>query len=274
MKFDDVISVCASKDIETWKISSKHIIKFINSLSYTVIVPDDQINLFRSASPSQYNVVGENKYTKVLLPILIQHVGSNYRRINWYIQQFLKLYALNDIGENNIALIWDADTVPLRQIKFEDHGKIVFYKGDEYHAPYFNTINNLLNLEKRNNHSYIAQCFPCKGKWIKEMINLIESNGTNWDQSIINSIDFREESGFSEFETLGTFIEANFINEIQISNQKWTRYGNSLIGSISNLKFFSKLLSVRYVFISFENWDKPFSSYKRILNRLFKEVFK
>ena len=75
------------------------------------------------------------------------------------------------------------------------------------------------------------------------MINLIESNGTNWDQSIINSIDFREESGFSEFETLGTFIEANFINEIQISNQKWTRYGNSLIGSISNLKFFSKLLS-------------------------------
>lgn len=265
MRFDKVISVCASKDIEVWRVSSTQIIEKIKSKKYIVIVPSNEINLFRSASPCEYEVVDENKYTTKFLPSLKIHEGISKSSIGWYIQQILKLSALREIGEDEIALIWDADTVPLKEIEFEKNGKIIFYKGSEYHKPYFDTIKKLLNYEKENNYSYIAQCMPCKGWWIKSFIEAIEKNGTKWEQAIINSIDFSQASSFSEYETLGTYIEHNFIFQIEITRQRWQRYGNGIIGAPENLRYFSKILSKRYDFVSFEAWDKPYSFYKKAL---------
>ena len=265
MRFDKVISVCEKKDIEVWKVASEQLIKKIKSKKYIVIVPQSEIRLFRSASPSEYEVVDENKYTTNFLHRLEIHKKSSKSNIGWYIQQFIKLSALSEFGEDEIALIWDADTVPLKNIEFEKDGKIVFYKGKEYHKPYFETIKKILNLEKQNNYSYIAQCMPCKGKWIKSLIETIEASGNEWQEAIINSIDFSQASSFSEYETLGTFIEHNFIDEIKITDQTWQRYGNGLIGGPANLRYFSKILSRKYDFVSFEKWDKPYSYYKKYL---------
>lgn len=268
MVFDKVISVCASKDIEVWRIASAQIIEKIKGKKYIVIVPSSEINLFISASPSEYEVVDERKYTSKFLPALKVYEGISKSSIGWYMQQFLKLSALGEIGEDEIALIWDADTVPLKEIEFEKNGRIIFYKGAEYHKPYFDTIKNLLNYEKRNKYSYIAQCIPCKGLWIKSFIEAIEKNETQWEKQIINSIDFSQASGFSEYETLGTYIEHNFFEQIEITNRRWHRYGNGIIGAPANLRYFSKLLSKRYDFVSFEAWDKPYSFYKMRLNSI------
>lgn len=263
MIFDKVISTCSSKDLEVWRVSSPKIIEKIKSKKYIVIVPQSEISLFQSASPSQYEVVDENKYTKNFLYRLESNEKISKSSISWYIQQFLKLSALSEIDEDEIALIWDADTVPLKEIEFEKNGRIIFYKGHEYHKPYFETIKKLLNCGKQNNYSYIAQCIPCKGRWIKSLIEKFEKNGAQWEQAIINSIDFSQKSSFSEYETLGTFIENNFFDEIQITDQRWQRYGNGIIGAPSNLRYFSKILSTRYDFVSFEAWDNPYSYYKK-----------
>lgn len=263
MRFDKVISVCAKKDIEVWKVASAQIIRKINSNKYIVIVPSSQISLFQSASPSEYEVIDENRYTEKFLPRLLVHGDNSKSSIAWYIQQFLKLSELSEIGEDEIALIWDADTIPLREIEFKKNGRIVLYKGSEYHEPYFETIRKLLNCEKQNNYSYIAQCIPCKGRWIKSLIGSIEKSGTPWQIAILNSIDFSKASSFSEYETLGTFIENNFCDEIEITNRRWQRYGNGLIGGPKNLRYFSKIFAIRYDFMSFEAWDKPYSYYKK-----------
>lgn len=270
MRFDKVISVCEKKDIEVWKVASEQLIKRIKSKKYIVIVPRSEIGLFRSASPSEYEVVDEKEYTTNFLHRLEIHEKISKSTIGWYIQQFIKLSALSEIDEEEIALIWDADTVPLKNIEFEEDGKIVFYKGNEYHKPYFETIKKILNLEKKNNYSYIAQCMPCKGRWIKSLIEAIEESGSEWQEVIINSIDFGQASSFSEYETLGAFIEHHFIDEIEITDQTWHRYGNGLIGSPFNLRYFSKILSKKYDFISFEKWDKPYSYYKKHLKIILK----
>ena len=85
---------------------------------------------------------------------------------------------------------------------------------------------------------------------------------------LIELIDFKQSSGFSEYETLGTFAVKNFNEEIEISDniKNWYRYGNSLIGSSDDFKYFKNKLSKKYDFISFESWDtRKFSFIKKFV---------
>lgn len=257
MKFENVITPCHSKDIKVWKVASKNIIKFIDSENYTVIVPKKDLSLFKKNSPSEYKILSEEIYTPKFINNLLDKSIKSKTKVSWYIQQFLKFSALEEISDDKFALIWDADTVPLKKLTFEKNNKIAFYKGYEFHKPYFDHINNLLGLKKNNNFSYIAQCMPVKGKWFKEFIKSIENkNHKNWQNAMIQTINFEELNAFSEYEMIGTFVEKNFSNEIEILDNNWHRYGKSIIGSVNNLKYFDKLLALRYDFISFEHWDK------------------
>ena len=257
MKFENVITPCHSKDIKVWKVASKNIIKFIDSEKYTVIVPKKDLSLFKKNSPAEYKILSEEFYTPKFINNLLDKTEKSKTKVSWYIQQFLKFSALEEISDDKFGLIWDADTIPLKKLTFEKNNKIAFYKGYEFHKPYFDHINNLLGLKKNNNFSYIAQCMPVKGKWFKELIKLIEiKNHKNWQNAIIETINFEELSAFGDYEVIGTFVEKNFSNEIEILDNNWQRYGKSMIGSVNKLKYFDKLLALRYDFISFEHWDK------------------
>jgi hypothetical protein len=202
--------------------------------------------------------------------LLDKYVKSNIK-VGWYIQQFLKFSALEEISDDKFALIWEADTIPLKKLTFEKNNKTVFYKGNEFHKPYFDHISTLLGFKKNNNFSYIAQCMPVKGKWFKELIKSIENkNHKNWQDAIIETINFKENSAFSEYETIGTFVEKKFSNEIEISDNNWQRYGKSIIGSVNNFKYFDKILALKYDFISFEKWDK--FSFKSFIKVIFNEI--
>ena len=54
---DLVVSVCATKDLQTWSVASLAIPKYIDSASYVVIVPEHAIKLFReNTSNNQLNL--------------------------------------------------------------------------------------------------------------------------------------------------------------------------------------------------------------------------
>ena len=257
MKFENIISPCHEKHLSVWKKASKNIIKHIDSENYTVIVPEKDLIIFKKNSPSEYKVVSEEKYKPAFISNLISKSYKSKTNINWYLQQFLKLSALEEISNDKFGLIWEADTVPLKKLTFEKKNKIIFYKSTEFHKPYFENIETLLKIKKNNNHSFIAQCMPVKGSWFKDLIKFIEEkNKKKWQDAIIESIKFEQTTAFADYEMIGTYIKENYSDEINIVNNKWYRNGNSLIGSIDNLKYFSKLLSLRYDFISFEEWDK------------------
>lgn len=173
-------------------------------------------------------------------------------------QQFIKIAALKNIKKDNINIIWDADTIPLKKIIFLKSKKVLFYKGDNYlHKPYFDLIKKTFPLEKKTNQSFISQNMPCKGQWINAFFNyFIKTHKVSWEIFFINNINFKEQSGFSEYETLGNFFYEKFGKYIKFLENNWLRRGYLEINSLKKFYFVKDRLSKKYDYIAFEKWDK------------------
>jgi hypothetical protein len=259
-KIDQVICVCCQRDAEVWKIASKYIIKNIDSKSYKVIVPENEANFFKKISHEPFEVLSESIYKKrfgsEIKKRLSKKISTQY---GWYLQQFIKLAAAEHYDSDKIILIWDADTIPLKNLVFINNlGQLNYYKAIEYHKPYFETIKRLLQLTKKVKFSFIAQCFVFKTSWLHEFLYEIEKiHGKSWDIALLDSINFEEGNSFSEYETLGTFISQRYADEINFLNDEWLRLGNSKIGHpvFLNQKMIERKL-YQYDFICFEKWDR------------------
>ncbi len=278
----EVISVCKRPDAKTWAIAAPKIMQFISAQNYKVIVPDYEVEFFKSVSPPTYQVLPETNYIENWQLLLAKHVppllGNSY---GWYLQQFIKLAAAADAPPNSKMLIWDADTVPLVPLKFANRdGKLNYYIGEENHLPYFETIEKLLHLKKQVRFSFIAQCFPVNSSWVKELFSAIQDvSGQSWQHALVSSFDMRLQSQFSEYETLGTFLTHRHPEEIVFSQNKWERLGNSLIKNSNNLNAIKyKNILADLDFISFEKWDSNpptiFSKLKKKLRAVYKKISK
>jgi hypothetical protein len=192
------------------------------------------------------------------------------------LQQFIKIEAAKNIKKDDIFVIWDADTIPLKKIIFYKSKKILFYKGlQPKHKPYFDLIEKTFLYDKNLKYSLIAQCMAFKGAWIKSFYNyFIKKYKVNWKIFYINNINFREQSGFSEFETLGNFFYKNFKNDIKFLKNNWCLLGYSEIRSLKNFQFQKKKLSKKYFFISFEKWDNQMFQFKRFFQKIFYFLYK
>lgn len=257
---DELISVCCLKDIETWGITSRFITKNISANRCKVIVPDHEMKAFAEISPSEFQIIGESKYTSQFRDRLRELLPQEKKdQFGWYLQQFIKLLAIKDNPASAIVAIWDADTAPIAPIHFVSaDGKIQYYKSTEHHQPYFETIQRIISLEKIVGFSFIAQCFPIKVSWLNEFCNEIESKfKMPWIDALISQIDFNEGNGFSEYETLGTFISHHYPDEVIFIDRPWWRLGNTLLNHVAFLSDKrAQELSASYDFISFEKWER------------------
>lgn len=258
-----VISVCSAKDLDTWIDAGKRIVQFIDANEYLIIVPDHEVGLFEKISGPPYRIVPESTYVgdlkdrlKNLLP------PENQDRIGWYLQQFIKITAAKDQTLNgnleDVVLIWDADTIPLKRLDFiNKSGKLIYYQGAEQHTPYFEFIGRAFGLKRENEFSFIAQCFPAKIAWIQEFCQQLESSaGVGWIEAVLMYLDHTQRAGFSEYESLGTFIWSRYRNEVVSISNLWERNGQKLLGKPSQLNEVEWLgLSLAYDYISFEAWD-------------------
>jgi hypothetical protein len=118
-----LISVCSVKDLEVWKVASKFIVRNIKSKNYIVIVPDNEVELFTKSTNKKFKVKPESLFIGKLKEILKERISiANQDRIGWYLQQFIKFSAIKKAiinnADNDVILIWDADTIPLKKIKF------------------------------------------------------------------------------------------------------------------------------------------------------------
>jgi len=271
-KINNIISVCKARDIDVWKISSVEILKNIQSDLYTLIVPKRDLKLFKKNTPKQYQIHSDDMYISKSIRILLKKKTKyNKKRFGWYLQQFIKIAASKNIKNDDIFVIWDADTIPLKKIIFYKSKKILFYRGLEpKHKPYFDLIKKTFLHDEKLNYSLITQCIAFKGAWIKSFFNyFIKKHKVNWKIFFINNINFQEQSGFSEYETLGNFFYKNFKNDIKFLKNNWCLLGYSEIGSLKNFQFQKKKLSKKYFFISFEKWDNKMFQFIRFFRRIF-----
>ncbi len=256
---DEVISVCSIKDIDVWTVAAKHIVQYISAKHYTVIVPDAQVQMFAAVTNAPYQVKPESLFVGNLREKIAQTLTpENQDRVGWYLQQFVKISAVLTHDDQDVVLIWDADTVPLKKLEFiNSRGKFIYYKGDEYRKSYFDFIERALGLKRTQNFSFIAQSLVLKVSWARELTNaLAQSAQLPWIDAVLSFLDKAEPAGFAEFETLGTWIWNHHHEEILISERPWYRNGLSLVGN--PLKLSQSLwsgLAKSYDFISFEGWD-------------------
>jgi FkbM family methyltransferase len=263
------ISVCHPRDIATWEVVARHMPRRIAARHHRVIVPDDAVPLFRDRSPAAFDVIGESRYAAGLAELIARHAPPDATpRTGWYLQQFLKLRALEDVPSDEVAVIWDADTVPLRRLSFvAADGRLVHWKSAEHHPPYFAAIERLLGMPKAVDHSFVAQCLAVRGRWMREFIAFVERrHGRPWLEAVVASIDFREPSGFSEYETLGTFVACTHPQEMVATNRPWLRPGRRRVGTARNVdRAWASPLLAGYDFAAFESWDEPYAAWTSLL---------
>ena len=210
---------------------------------------------------------------KKIKDLIIRRSNSDSagKRAGWYIQQFIKL-GYSKICKDDYYLLWDSDTVPVKRVElFDDAGIPYLDCKTEYHKPYFDTISQLFpGYEKQVEGSFIAEHMLINKQFMLDMINSIEQNtsleGEDYTEKIINAINPIEldSSGFSEFETYGTYVCKKYPNNYKIREWKSLRFGGFYFGGAKSLNDEErKWIAKRYDAISFEKGD--YTSFLKVL---------
>ena len=187
-------------------------------------------------------------------------MGLDGKRSGWYFQQFLKL-AYSRISKYPYYLIWDADTIPVRNITlFSEQGKPIFGMKEEYHKEYFTTIESLFGFSKCSEGSFISEHMIFKCEFVQEIIDEIEKmqniQGKYFWQKILHAVDGQllMHGAFSEYETYGTWVTMKYPEEYTECRFISNRYGKSIMGYPPDIKDLNRA-SKYYDAISFETWD-------------------
>jgi hypothetical protein len=254
VKIRKVVSVCALSDIKVWQLASGRILDHIEADTYELIVPRKDRRKFEKTTPARFGIKCDEDYIPDERRMVISDIlnSKGERSANWFIQQFLKISAILTEGDDDVVLIWDADTIPMKDLSFiSDDGVLSCYKSTEYHQDYFITLREILGIERLAQFSFIAQCLPVYAKWVKEMIIDIEKSAQGkWMETICNVVT-GPTSQFSEYETIGNYAQARYPEELAFNDKPWFR--NAAIGLRKDVTIekLEKLFST-YDFISLE----------------------
>jgi hypothetical protein len=210
--------------------------------------------------------------TLSLVRDLLEARGSDPRRAGWYFKQLLIFaYAAMPQAANHY-LVWDADTLPLHEMSFFDEGgRAVFDVAPVLHAPYFETLKNLVGIERQVDYSFISDHMMLEKKIVLALLDRIEGGQALAGESLARRAlaSISEEGlaggcGFSEYETYGNFAAARFPERFTTRTSSRTRMGSSFLGlPPSTAGLFA--LSRKY---SWANFESPMAADRELRRRL------
>jgi hypothetical protein len=196
------------------------------------------------------------------------------KNAGWYFQQFLKLQFAFIEPEEDFYLIWDADTIPLRPMRFFDSaGRMLLTKAVEYHVPYFETYRRLFNAEPNREFSFISQHMLVQKSIAREMLKKIEqpvAGKEPWAWRIMRSLpQIKDLHLFSEFETYGHYIKNHHPERVAFVEHSWWRFGSDMTGGKIPSERDLEKLARDFEFVSFEKASQGLRYLaKRILKRI------
>lgn len=281
--------------------------------SYTLIVPTLEKDLpklinnlkwyFKYLPIDSICVIGENKIKKLLpsnpqitffdekklidsnkLKQIISERTHNdaksINRVGWYIQQFVKMEYARYCSKN-YYLIWDSDTIPLKPVSMFNNNKPIFDCKTEYNKDYFATINQILpGYKKIIKGSFISEHMIINTNLMINLLDDIEKNnnikGSNFQEKILNAIpiDVLNKSGFSEFETFGTYVFTKYPGIYVQRKWRSMRFGAFFYNTNKTMEDHQiEWLSKYYDAISFEKSNKKSILYKLVSNKKFEFIF-
>jgi hypothetical protein len=151
------------------------------------------------------------------------------KRIGWYLQQLIKLYApfvIPDCLPN--CLIVDADVIFFKRVKFLDNGKFLFDKNHETHPPYFAHIKRLHPSfgPAFRNTSGIVNVMIVNKEILRELFQKVEDHHKQefWNV-FLDQVAPNEFSGASEYEIYFHYINKFHANKVILRPLRYSNFG-------------------------------------------------
>ncbi|OQB94693.1 MAG: hypothetical protein BWX81_02341 [Spirochaetes bacterium ADurb.Bin110] len=216
----------------------------------------------------------------------IQAHGGNGDRAGWYFKQLLLLAYATQPSPYRYYLVWDTDTIPVRPLSFFDEtSRVLMTTKKELHATYFRTMERLIGIGKVAHDSFIAEHMMFERPHVLRLLacimNHVSINDSENDahkescneffntlldapkffdaqkfiEAIISAIEPEEldASGFSEYETYGSFMYHTARERIALRELPSMRLGSSFFDRPPTTKQLFAL-SRHYYWASFEAW--------------------
>lgn len=256
----DIIICVGWNDITIVKKTVKYVRRYLEGRKIFLILNAYYFKNFPSSFLKEYRVelIDEDSLIPGVSYQQNRAFIETYRKgfpSGWYFQQFLKMGFANSEYARDYYLIWDADTLPLSKLVFEKDGKLLFTRKKEYHEEYFITIEKLFGLKKSKDYSFIAEHMLIKTEIMREIISKI-SNHTEepWPFHLLCQVRPEAKSGFSEFETYGTYVSHYYPDLYQSRTlNTWRNAGYVFGRTISDKQIQS--MEVDLDIVSLENWN-------------------
>ena len=273
-----IVTTCRAYDLAVLEIALPKLRANLPFKQLSVIAPDGDCEKMRRRLGAQVRLIPEDEF----IP------GMNIRELRrcaqfgfpknagWYFQQFLKLQFAFVEPADDFYLIWDADTIPLRPLRFFDAaGRMLLTKAAEYHAPYFETYRRLFRAEPNREFSCIAQHMLVQKSIAREMLGRIAPAAGNepWAWRIMEALPPRENLHlFSEFETYGHYVKNFHPERVAFVERSWRRWFDSDPGGgkIPNERDLNQLAH-DYEFVCFE---KTTRGWRYLAKHVLKKILK
>jgi hypothetical protein len=270
----DIIIPISQRDIKSFIQHKFFYEKYINYSNIVIIGSNKTEELLKKETSIIFINENELVEKKNINKFLNETKFITTIKDGWYEQQFLKM-AYARICQKKYYLVWDADTIPIKSFKMFKNNKPIFDMKTEHHIPYFNTMKKLIFGLKFANRSYISEHMMIKTEFMIDLLDTIEKNdkltGTFFWEKILTAIDINNisNSGFSEYETYGSFVDTKYPNYYIHRNWSSRRdLGYYFMNSNNLTKNDISWLSLDYYALSFEKWANfNKNNYKIIKNK-------
>lgn len=213
----EVVIPCVVTDLKVMPFTVRNLRKFLlHPIHRICIVAPEEPSILDFCSQFNCTFIDEN----TVLPIKITDIGEylfqgNDRR-GWIFQQLLKLGA-DSFVETQYYYVLDADTVLTSPQHFIENNKIILNTSDEFHQPYLAAYKKLLGEEPTSPFSFVSHQMLFEKHTLRKLKENIEQHtGMFWYKAIIELINRKENSSFSEYETYGNYLFKYFTNQVKL----------------------------------------------------------
>ena len=257
----DVVTTCRSRNLPALCLAAERLRLLVPFKKLHVITARRNFRKFANALGGQVSLLDEDSLIPGLTLRLLKTVPQPLlTRYGWYFQQLLKFqFAFQDEADDHY-LIWDADTVPLREMNFfDDQGRMIFTIADWHNQAYFDTYEKLLGEHPHREFSFITQHMIVRKSVLREMLGLIErrfAGPENWAWKIMRNLGGEGYKRFSEYETYGHFIKNHYPQLAIYRRLPWLHEGGTRIGLKPTAGDLDQLKE-HYYFVAFEAYQTP-----------------
>ncbi len=196
----------AVKDIDNARLAlaslRRHVLHPVENI---VVAGQDHQDIRDFCADESIRYINEND----VLPDRVKNLSYTLRGVNmngWIRQQVLKLTAFHYLSATHI-LVYDSDTMLVRDISFFEGNKQIFFLSDEYNKNYHAMTQRLIGPIVRHPRSFVSHFMMLQRDLVVALENQIEHHmGMGMVEAILARLDRSVYSSLSEFELYGNYV--------------------------------------------------------------------